>query len=454
MFGYMMILLLSGVFCQGLENPFLERPWAKNVLFAQKLKDTGLDNHPAAKFAMEQPSVVWMDAIERIEKLPYYMESAAADNSTVFIEVYNLPGPRDCAASASMGELQCHTLNCEDGLTIYREEFILPIRDILKQYPEKTKILFIETDSLPNSVTNYENPNTSPCQSFYPSKCSNTAMTAYYNGIIWALNELYVDDKTFFYLDIASSNWLGWAGQQELDNKKRPTNYPDPTVDGLAQLYVYNVKQILESTPQTTELSLKSSMNNAVKGYTVPLLQGGLEKNVASRVRGFVSNTANRSPLLNRKDKCQLAEQYNFCLDELGFVDMMDFLWKSAGYEFGWVIDTGRNGGDDRDTALACQQWCNVKSKYNPDALPQIPSKKWSKNTGYVFETKTGKYKDNNAQLDAFFMIKEPSSDGCSNKKCSRKDCMCSRDCATGYQLCDAPEAGEPFKAMFDAWYP
>jgi len=448
-------LKLIGLLCVlpviALDNPFETTPWAKNPLFAQKLKDLGLADLPAAKFAIEHPSVVWMDAIERIENLPFYLNSTGDD--TVFIEVYNLPGPRDCAASASNGMLQCQTDNCEDGLTKYKNDFILPIRGILKQYPQKTKILFIETDSLPNSVTNYLNPNSSPCQSVNPPKCSNTAMTAYYNGIIWALNELYVDDNTYFYLESAHHGWLGWSAQQKLDNQKRPAEYPDPTANGLAQLFVHNVRQILESTPETTELELKSSMNNALTQYTVPLLDGGLNPGVANRVRGFATNIANRELLLDRQDKCGLAEQYNFCLDELGFVDMMDSLWKDAGYEFGWVIDTSRNGGDDR-VGKSCDQWCNVKSKYNPDALPQIPSAKWLEETGYVFDTETETYKDNNAQLDAFFWLKDVSSDGISKKGAKRFDCMCVRDISKGFQFEDAPEAGEPFEEMLTYWYP
>jgi cellulase/cellobiase CelA1 len=434
-----------------LDNPFEKKPWAKNPLFAQKLQDAGLADLPAAQFAVEQPSVVWMDAIERIDSLPLYMNSTGTD--TVFIEIYNLPGPRDCAASASNGELQCNTDNCEDGLTKYKHDFLLPIRDILKQYPQKTKILFIETDSLPNSVTNYMNPSGSPCQYITPPKCSNTAMTAYYNGVIWALNELSVDDNTYFYLDTAGSGWLGWAGQQKLDSQKRPTDYPDPDAQGLLQLFIHNLRQLLESTPETTELELKSSLNNAITEYTVPLLEGGLKPGVVKRVRGFATNIANRAPLLRREDVCDLASQYNFCLDELGFIDLANHLWKNAGYEWGWVVDTGRNGGDDR-TGKYCDQWCNVKSKYNQDGLPQIPDDKWLKETGYVFDTDTGKYKNNGAKLDAFFWLKDCTSDGVSKKGAKRFDCMCRRDCDKGFQFCEAPEAGEPWKSMLEYWYP
>ena len=446
-----LIGLLSVLPVIALDNPFEKKPWAKNPLFAQKLKDVGLADLPAAKFAVEHPFVVWMDDPERVADFALYMNSTGDD--TIFGMVYWLPGPRDCAASASNSNLTCETPTCEDGLTKYKEEFILPIRDILKQYPQKTKILFIETDSLPNSVTNYMNPNGSPCQTIVPPKCSNTAMTAYYNGIIWALNELYVDDNTYFYLDTAHHGWLGWSAQQKLDPLKRPTEYPDPTANGLAQLFVHNVRQIFESTPETTELELKSSMNNALTEYTVPVLNGGLKAGVVKRVRGFASNIANRELLLDREDKCGFAEQYNFCPDELSFVDMMDFLWKEAGYDFGWVIDTSRNGGDDR-TGKSCDQWCNVKSKYNADALPQIPDEKWVKETGYVFDTETETYKDNNAHLDAFFWIKDISSDGVSTKTAKRFDCMCVRDISKGFQFEDAPEAGEPYREMLEYWYP
>jgi cellulase/cellobiase CelA1 len=443
---------LGLLFCGtlALDNPFENKPWAKNPLFAQTLKDAGLDDHPAAKFAITQPSVVWMDAIERIQNLPLYLNSTG--DETVFLMVYDLPF-RDCSASASSGQLQCHTDNCEDGLTKYKDDFILPIRDILKEHPQKTKILFIETDSLPNSVTNYMNPNGSPCQTVNPPKCSNTAMTAYYNGIIWALNELYVDDNTYFYLDHAGSGWLGWAGQQQLDDQKRPTDYPDQEAQGLLQLFIHNVRQLFESVPDTKELSLKSSLNNAITEYNVPLLQGGLKPNVVKRIRGFATNIANRSPLLRREDVCDMASQYNFCLDELGFIDLADHLWKESGYEWGWVVDTGRNGGDERE-GQSCDQWCNIKSKYNPEALPQIPDEKWLKETGYVFDTENGVYMDNGARLDAFFWLKDCSSDGVSKKGAKRFDCMCVRDIAKGFQFADAPEAGTPFLEMLSYWYP
>ena len=105
-FGIMGVLL-CGTFA--LDNPFEKKPWAKNALLAQKLKDAGLDDLPAAQFAVEQPSVVWMDAIGRIDSLPLYMNSTGDD--TVFIMVYDNPD-RDCAASSSNGELQCNTYNC------------------------------------------------------------------------------------------------------------------------------------------------------------------------------------------------------------------------------------------------------------------------------------------------------------------------------------------------------
>lgn len=433
-----------------LENPFERQPWAHNPMFAEKLEAAGLSDHPAAQFATQQPSVVWMDAVERIEKLPGYMSGSG--NATVFIEIYNLPD-RDCAASSSTNLLHCDTPDGQDCLTTYKQEFLLPIRDILSQYPEKTKILFIETDSLPNSVTNYMNGNASPCQSFDPPKCSDTAMTVYYNGVIWALNELNVDDNTFFYLDAAHHGWLGWAAQQELDAQKRPTQYPDPAANGLAQLFVHNIRQILESTPGTTELLLRSSMNNAVHEYTIPLLDGGLKEGVAGRVRGFATNIANREMLLDRTDKCDLARQYNFCPDELSYVDMLNALWEMNGYEFGFVIDTSRNGGDDRK-GVDCRQWCNVKSRHNPDGLPQIPdASKWANQTGYVYDVKKKQYKDNKARLDAFFWLKDVTSDGCSDAACTRFDCMCKLNCRDGFQFCDMPEAGEVDARSLEYWY-
>lgn len=446
------ITYITYVIAQSTQNPFENKPWALNTLFIDKATKLGIENDPAVKFASGTPSTVWLDKIERVLELDDYMKKTG--NDTISIMVYDNCG-RDCAADGSVGELHCESPTCEECIEIYKNKFILPIKDVLKNYPQKTKILFLETDALPNSVTNFNNKFTSECSISEPPKCNLPTITAYFNAIIIAINELSVDENTFFILDTGLSNWIGWSSQQQYDNRKRATSYPDINVDGNAQFYVHNVKEIFKSTPETTELKLKSRVNNVNTFYSIPLLYGGLKNGVMKYVRGFASNIANRQRLLDRSDICGLAEQYNFAIDELSFVDMMDSLWKQEGYTFGWVIDTSRNNGDNR-VGNQCGSWCNVPSYMGE--LPQIPDKKvWNKETGYVFNTSTNKYNDNQAQIDAFWWIKTPGeTDGCSldNGECFRNDCMCRLYCDNPkLQFCNQPEAGEISIEQLHYWY-
>jgi cellulose 1,4-beta-cellobiosidase len=86
----------------------------------------------------------------------------------VFIH-YNLPN-RDCAASASNGEICCSgnppnptTGSCDDqsynsgdcskGLQKY-QSYTDEVFSVLKQYPNLEIVAIVEPDSLPNMVTN------------------------------------------------------------------------------------------------------------------------------------------------------------------------------------------------------------------------------------------------------------------------------------------------------------
>jgi cellulose 1,4-beta-cellobiosidase len=103
--------------------------------------------------------------------------------------VYNLP-ERDCAASASAGEL----LLDQDGLEKYKHEFIDPLVAVS---------VVLEPDSLPNLVTNNG-----------VRRCNDRVFQAYREGVVYALRKLALNNVTT-YLDVGHSGWLGW------DNNRR-----------------------------------------------------------------------------------------------------------------------------------------------------------------------------------------------------------------------------------------
>jgi cellulose 1,4-beta-cellobiosidase len=186
-------------------NPFLgARAYVNPHWRAHVLKEPG-----GAAIANESTGL-WLDTIADIAPpkgatgdktrwgLADYLDDALAQKANlVTLVLYDMPN-RDCAALASSGEL----LFSQNGLSRYEHEFIAPIANILGQpkYRSLRIAVVIEPDSLPNLVTNLGVP-----------KCREAdGPGGYAAATRYTLNAFYPLRNVYSYVDIGHSGWLGW----------------------------------------------------------------------------------------------------------------------------------------------------------------------------------------------------------------------------------------------------
>ncbi|CDF34132.1 exoglucanase 3 1,4-beta-cellobiohydrolase3 family GH6, Exoglucanase 3 (Pyrenophora tritici-repentis (strain Pt-1C-BFP)), Predicted CDS Pa_4_2420 (Podospora anserina) [Chondrus crispus] len=322
----------------------------------------------------------------------------------VTLIVYNLPN-RDCAAESSAGEFCCSpnkngTCNfldgstmCEDGLRRYQNEYIKPLLKFVREYRKIVPMSFVvEPDSLPNLVTNLENP-----------KCGNKATnSSYMNGIKFAVNSLSeACPHCPLYLDAAHGGWLGWE----------------------------------DSSVGFVKLLKKLRIVRKLRGFAINV-SNYQEMGVICPEVGFCLDGANPDHECCKIDSCGLLEKFNPGHTILNYAMSLKSYVESAidGYEPKFIVDTSRNGaGDARED---CSVWCNVRSA----AL------------GEPFTTETA----NKTVFDAYLYIKPPGeSDGCTEilpegGKCPRFDSVCASDDSVGSKRGEprAPEAGDWFDYM------
>jgi len=287
----------------------------------------------------------------------------------VAIVVYDLPN-RDCAAAASNGEIACADATCAAGINTYKTQYIDPLVAVLSAFPDLTIVTVVEPDSLPNLATNLG-----------VAKCTQ-AQTAYINGVAYAVQQLSTLSNVHIYVDAAHGGWLGW----------------------------------------------QQNLNSAVTIFQQVLtLAGG-----ASKIRGFSTNVANYQPLgstTSTDDPCNLASQYNFAINEVKYVSLLNATLVAAGLSgMHYIIDTGRNGVPNSRTD--CSNWCNIK------------------NAGLGVPPTTNTASSGLTNIDAYFWVKPPGeSDGTSDATSPRYDYHCSSvDSAI-----PAPEAGNWFSSEFVA---
>lgn len=322
--------------------------------------------------------------------------SASPSKLVVFI-VYDLPN-RDCHAKASNGEICCTydasglcdymaAGNCEDGIAQYKETYIDPLANVLRQFDGIVPIvLVIEPDSLPNLSTNQADP-----------RCGNTATgTAYRQGVAYAVKTLAeAAPSAAIYLDAGHGGWLGWR---------------DNMVDFVA----------------------------TVQGL-----------GVAEQLRGFATNVAGYQPIgrlcpawdwclpFNNNladpccaDPCGLTGKYDPSQNELNYALHLRTAISDAipGFMPFMIIDTGRNGV--ADMRQDCANWCNIRGAgvgllpTSQTAAPEL--------------------------VDAYYWLKTPGeSDGCTatlpnGQSCRRFDSDCASRDSVGSQEGEprAPEAG------------
>ncbi len=392
------------------DNPFADSNFYLNPDYQKKVEDSrnAETSELAAAMAVvqQQPTAIWFDRIASIEGddlhlgLRDHLDAALAQLSSSFnramtlvLVVYNLPN-RDCAAFASNGELRLEN----DGLNRYKTEYIDALYAALSANPDYQKlrvVAVIEPDSLPNIVTNLN---------VYPD--CRIAEPGYREGVTYAISKLSTLENVYLYLDIAHSGWLGRDNTQ-------------PAV----ALY----REIL----------------NAAGG--------------ADKIRGFASNVANYSTLLEpfnpyddvNANQDLIANFYGFnrVIDEAKFIHRLQAAFPDHGY----IIDTSRNGWPSRaarqprDARTQRGNWCNISGAgigERPQANPE-----------------TG--------IDAYFWVKPPGeSDGTSdvtattsNEEGKRFDKICGQlpvvhpyapDTAVPTDaLPNAPHSGHWFPAQF-----
>jgi cellulose 1,4-beta-cellobiosidase len=110
----------------------------------------------------------------------------------VGLVLYNLPD-RDCSAGESAGELHSD----ENGLQLYKDEFIKPYAQKVAAAKDLDFAIVLEPDSLANLVTNMG-----------VELCANAA-PVYREGIAHAISELQ-HPNVHLYIDAAHGGWLGW----------------------------------------------------------------------------------------------------------------------------------------------------------------------------------------------------------------------------------------------------
>ena len=397
-------------------NPFVgsvayvNPDYAKNTALSANQLPAGSADRKLVAQVGNQPTAVWLDRIAAIAGgtsndgrlgLTGHLDAAlvqakaAGKPATVLLVVYDLPD-RDCAAAASNGELQGVA-----GLATYKAKYIDAIAGLLQSkaaYKDLRIAVVLEPDSIPNLVTN---TGLGSCQ-----EAVNQGL--YWQGVSYAISKLSTLSNVYLYLDIGHSGWLGWP----------------------------------------------SNLGPAVTLYHKLVSEAG--KGDLSVIRGFVTNTANytpvREPFVSPNDNAVLNGpfyQSNPIFDELTYVQQLGTLFENAGFkDFGFLIDTARNGwkpvndGKPIDRRKARGNWCNVGGTgigERPRATPVA----------------------NTPRLDAFVWVKPPGeSDGMSapenpgntpDAEGKRFDLHCNPNDPTLDAMAGAPSAGHWFNAAFMA---
>ncbi len=266
------------------------------------------------------PTAVWLERIAAVAPeegggLEAHLDEAVAQwkrvrkrrRMAVTLVLYDLPG-RDCAASASNGELPV------GDLERYKTEFIDPIAEIVgrRAYRKLRVVVILEPDSLPNLVTNMAAP-----------ACAEAA-PGYREGITYAIERLSALKNVHLYLDIGGSGWLGWEHTERA-----------------AGLY----RELVEG----------AGGPDRIRGF-------------ATNVSGYTPVFEHFDPYADidrHKPVIDAFYQWNRLTDEVAFIDAFR---EALGEEFadkGFIVDTARNGWAERTDAPSDRRrhrgnWCNV----------------------------------------------------------------------------------------------
>jgi cellulose 1,4-beta-cellobiosidase len=187
-------------------NPFQGKAQFVNPKWAAKLDQTlrsflskgDIVNSLRTYKVQKTSSFVWVskradlsnidDAIAAARKA----QKKTGKKQIVGLVLYNLPD-RDCSAGESAGELS----SAENGLELYKTEFIKPYAEKVAAAKDLDFAIVLEPDSLANLVTNMG-----------IELCANAA-PVYREGIAHAIAELQ-QPNVHLYMDAAHGGWLGW----------------------------------------------------------------------------------------------------------------------------------------------------------------------------------------------------------------------------------------------------
>lgn len=390
-------------------------------------------------------TAVWLDSKATISSgdgkhgVLWHLQEALAQVKnnkpiTLTFVVYDLPN-RDCAAYSSNGEIVIDPSKDPMGtiaLAEYKTNYINPIVEALNQFYKNTPqshlvrtVLVIEPDSLPNMITNQTA--TSSCQIVAKNNI-------YQKGIAYGLDKFSTLSNVFIYLDIAHSGWLGWS---ENANKIHS---------------IYN-----ENPPE----------------------QGGLGKSF-TKIRGFITNTANYTPLQENFSYSEYLKnntiisspfyQWNDSYSEASFIGELMSLDASNGGKLNqdghhilkptnplfankhFLVDTSRNGWSTTSLDLRLDRrhfrgnWCNIENILQSDgkitgaAFGAVPAA--SPNVLNPLDEKSA------LPIDAFVWIKPPGeSDGFFDSLTGKGDKKCGTD-QVGGQPTDAMQDNQEEKEV------
>lgn len=209
----------------------------------------------------------------------------------VGLVLYNLPD-RDCSAGESAGELS----SANDGLNLYKTEFVDPYAKLVSAAKDLDFAIVLEPDSLGNAITNQAIP-----------FCAN-ATSVYEEGIAYAISKLQFPN-VHLYVDAAHGGWLGWA-----DNLK-------PT----AQIFAKVVAMAKKLNP-------------------------------AAKIRGYSTNVSNYNPF-NAKVRENYTE-WSPSWDESHYASSLAPYLEAEGLPSNFIIDQGRVALPHARAEWG--EWCNV----------------------------------------------------------------------------------------------
>ncbi|KAL3419840.1 exoglucanase 3 precursor [Phlyctema vagabunda] len=290
-------------------NPYLGKTHYVGADYAGKLDQTvsaflarnDTVNAARTRTVQQTSTFIWITTRAGLVNISSTISEARAaqskTNQTQIVQLvlYNLPD-RDCSAGASAGEL---TL-AEDGLNIYKKEFVDVYAALLANATDLTFSVILEPDSLGNVVTNMNVP---LCQ---------TAAPGYEEGIAYAIAKLQLPNVAL-YIDAAHGGWLGWND-----------NLP---------------------------------LAAAEFGKVVKLAQ---EIKAGAKIRGFATDVSNFNPYST--DSPANYTEGSQAPDELSYATILSPFLTENSLPTNFIIDQGRSGL--QGSRASWSEWCNVPAGY------------------------------------------------------------------------------------------